>query len=118
MWKSLFADDMIHASPMGSYLFSVVLYCSMYGHMPKPVNEPMDVKSLFWLSRTVFGNQTLYPTVSEANYLRTWARRVQLEGYVPKTMSLPTPMVDDEAAMTNTTEEEYEDYDGESQGEN
>ena len=115
MWNKLFADDSIHASPYGSYLFAVVLYCTMYEHMPKPVHEPMDVKSLFWLSRTVYGNQTLYPSVDDANYLRKWARKVQLEGYVPESMSLPTP-VDYEADLANMTTnatDEYEDYDGE-----
>lgn len=118
IWNKLFADDKVHASPAGSYLFSVVLYATIYGHMPKPVYEETDVEDLFRQSRAIFGNQTLYPSVSEANYLRTWARRVQLEGYIPKTMIMPTPLEEnnnnEDLNATNATFE-YGEYDGDEQ---
>lgn len=88
-WFKLFADDMIHASPHGSYLFAVVLYSTIYGHMPKPVETDNDVRKLFVNSRAMFGENLRYPTVEEANYLRKWARKVQLHGYVPKKFKQP-----------------------------
>lgn len=120
MWKKLFAGNSVHASPYGSYLFSVVLHCAIYGHLPKPVQTEIDIQDLFNESRAMFygANETLaFPTISEANYLRMWARRVQLNDYVPKSMSLPVPLEYPDEAEANATEgDEYDKYDGEGNG--
>lgn len=89
MYAKLFAEDGIHASQHGTYLFACILYCTMYGHLPMSVHDDFDVRAVFFRSRALFGNNTMPPSHSEAQYLRSWARRIQVEGYVPKSMIFP-----------------------------
>lgn len=88
-WESLFLSDQVHASLRGSYLFAVVLYTKLFGHLPKKsASMPDDMGYLFGYSRKNLGvgnaNATnIYPTHEEAMYLRNIANRVVLKGHVP-----------------------------------
>jgi hypothetical protein len=87
VWEKLFLDDEIHASIHGSYLFAVVLYATLFGHLPKrDVSVPENVQALFADTRKLLGQggQQSFPTQEEAAYLRDVARRVVLRGEVPR----------------------------------
>eukprot|EP00977_Amphora_coffeiformis_P011509 scaffold2767_cov177-Amphora_coffeaeformis.AAC.83 len=86
LWEKLFVDDEIHSSVHGSYLFSCVLYATMYGHLPKrSTNNQVD--SLFANSRLLVGQDIEYPTAQEAFYYRRVAKRVALDGYLPTSLA-------------------------------
>jgi hypothetical protein len=74
-YAKLFAEDGIHASQHGTYLFACVLYCAMYGHLPMSVHDEFDVRAVFFRSRALFGSNTEAPSLSDANYLRKWAKK-------------------------------------------
>jgi len=86
LWEKLFIDDEIHSSVHGSYLFSCVLYATMYGHLPKrSTNNQVD--TLFAKSRLLVGQDIEYPTAQEAFYYRRVAKRVALDGYLPTSLA-------------------------------
>lgn len=103
MYAKLFAEDGIHSSQHGTYLFACILYCTMYGHLPMSVHDDFDVRAVFFRSRALFGNNTQPPSHSDAQYLRSWARRIQVEGYVPKSMIFPDE--DEQVYEYNVTED-------------
>jgi len=86
VWETLFLSDEMHASLYGSYLFACVLYTKLFGHLPKKsVSVPDHIEYLFTYSRKIIGQGSVsYPTSDEAAYLRGIAKRVVLEGHVPK----------------------------------
>jgi hypothetical protein len=98
MYNKLFAQDGIHASQHGTYLFACVLYCTIYGHLPLQPHDDFDIRSTFFKSRSIFGNTTA-PSVSDAQYLRYWARRVAVSGFIPKSMVMPTIQTEEEQAV-------------------
>lgn len=105
MYAKLFAEDGIHASQHGTYLFACILYATIYGHLPLAPHDDFDVRSLFFRSRALFGNNTGTPTQSEAQYLRKWARKIQVEGYTPRSMVFPEEE-EEEVAMWNMTDDQ------------
>lgn len=87
LWTKLFLSDQMHASLSGSYLFAVVLYTTLFGHLPKKdVSMPEHYEYLFQSSRKIVGQSVTYPSASEAAYLRHVAKKVVLDKYVPKTL--------------------------------
>lgn len=85
LWQKLFIDDDIHSSVHGSYLFSCVLYATMYGHLPRRSTNA-QIETLFSNSRLLVGQGIEYPTAREAFYYRRVAKRVALDGYIPTSM--------------------------------
>lgn len=86
LWQKLFIDDDIHSSVHGSYLFSCVLYATMYGHLPRRTTNT-QIEALFANSRLLVGGQNIdYPSAQEAFYYRRVAKRVALDGYTPTSM--------------------------------
>jgi hypothetical protein len=82
MWVQLFLDDAVHSSLHGSYLFSIVLYATMFRHLPsEEASIPEHIDSLFANSRRLVYGQ------KESLYYRNVARRVVLSGHVPKSFS-------------------------------
>ena len=105
MWKNLMFDyDGFHPSPYGSYLEGCVLYASMFGRMP-PLHD--SVEDLFSRSRAMHINVSdaplRYPTLDEANYLRSVAKRVVLQGFKPKSLL-------DSAAVRDLEQAEFGSY--------
>lgn len=108
MYAKLFAEDGIHSSQHGTYLFACILYCTIYGHLPTSVHDDFDVRAVFFRSRALFGDNTVTPTHQEAKYLRMWARKVQVEGYVPRSMIFPEKKEEVEQGGWNMTDDEMQ----------
>lgn len=88
LWEKLFLSDEMHSSMTGSYLFACVLYTKMFGHLPKrTVSIPRRMEYLFAFSRKTIGPDAIYPSQSEAEYLRGIAKRIVLDGYIPKSFN-------------------------------
>lgn len=85
LWEKLFLADKVHSSTYGSYLFANVLYCTIYGHLPKNARKLGGVASLFAKSRDIQDDSS-YPSPREANYLRTVAARVALHKHIPSVL--------------------------------
>jgi hypothetical protein len=84
-WQKLFLSDNMHSSLSGSYLFACVLYTKLFGHLPKrSISLPKHMEYLFAFSRRTIGQDAVYPSQSEAEYLRNIAKRIVLDGVVPK----------------------------------
>lgn len=87
LWLELFMEDGVHSSTKGTYLFSLVLYGTLFGHMPDhDVSIPDDTEELFAFSRRVLGEEITYPTTDEAKYMHNVASRVALNGYIPSSL--------------------------------
>jgi hypothetical protein len=87
-WESLFLSDNMHSSLSGSYLFACVLYTKLFGHLPKrAVSIPRHMEYLFAFSRRTIGQNAVYPSQGEAEYLRAVANRIVLKGEVPKSFT-------------------------------
>ena len=84
LWKKLFLDDAVHSSVYGSYLFSLVLSTTIFGHLPS-AETSYRMEYLFASSRRLVTNDNgvQYPSYEEARYLREVAARVVLKKYVP-----------------------------------
>jgi hypothetical protein len=106
-WRTLFSDDGIHASQAGTYLTACVLYCTMYGHLPAAVHSDYDMRKAFFRSRSLYGNTTSTPTLNQANYLRKWAKKVAVDGYIPKTMVMPTRNSNSDSQGSSGNEANY-----------
>jgi hypothetical protein len=88
MWKKLFFVDGFHPSPHGSYLMGCVLYATLTGHMPGPVDLLEHPKTLWSRARRMeIGTKYVmpYPTKDEATYLYHVARKVMIFNHRPKT---------------------------------
>jgi len=109
-WRHLFSDDGIHASQAGTFLTATVLYATIYGHLPAAVHKQWDMRNLFFRSRSLYGNTTATPTLSQAEYLRKWAEKVVLHGYVPKTMKLPSKQTYDSSSPEYAWSQEQQQY--------
>jgi hypothetical protein len=98
MYAKLFAQDGIHASQHGTYLFACVLYCTIYGHLPMQPHDDFDIRSAFFKSRAMFGDGAT-PSMSDVKYLRYWARRVAVSGFIPNSMVMPSVQTAQEQAV-------------------
>ena len=88
-WKNkMFAADLFHPSPHGSYLEACVVYITIFGRAPDPPSSQLSVESLYNRSRArqISGDVQLVPTDDEALYLRWIAQRVTLKGHVPSSL--------------------------------
>ena len=85
-WNRLFGEDLYHPSPHGTYLAACVVYATIYGRMP-PASTRFTTE-LFARSRSMqlSGEEQPLPTEEEALYLRWIAKRVALEGFVPRSL--------------------------------
>lgn len=91
LWPKLFLDDGIHPSAHGTFLYGLVIYATMTGHMPKykhVVVEDMENSDIFGSARRLqaTGTQAGFPTKDEADVLYKIAKKVALSGYKPKSM--------------------------------
>ncbi|KAL3938298.1 MAG: hypothetical protein SGBAC_006759 [Bacillariaceae sp.] len=86
LYSSLFLSSGVQPSPIGSLLYSLTIYASIYKTMPPRSNVMMsDMSQLFTVSRKVYseGSSTM-PTQQQAKILYKIARRVTLKGYKSK----------------------------------
>ena len=88
MWYRLFLDDFIYPSPYGTYLYGLVLYATIYGHMPRSSAVVMDdTSALFARARKIqYSNNTAFPTEDHAEYLYNVAKKVAVNGYIPRVL--------------------------------
>jgi hypothetical protein len=87
LWEKLFIDDEVHSSLIGSFLFSCVLYATIFGRLPsEEASRPENVQYLFEHSRKLIGQEVVYPSYSESEYLRNVAKRVVINGYIPSSL--------------------------------
>jgi hypothetical protein len=87
-WKRLFGQDNFHPSPHGTFLASNVIFCTIHKRLP-PASTRFT-ESVFSRSRgmQISGSSQPLPTEEEAIYLRWIAKRVALDGYIPKSLSM------------------------------
>ena len=88
MWEKLFLDDGIYPSPFGSYLYGLVVYATVYGHMPKKSRVVSDDMDKLWsrARKIQVSNYTGFPTKDDARYLYSIAELVTVDGYVPSSI--------------------------------
>ena len=99
LWERLFHVDLIHCSPLGTFLQGCVLHHTLFGSMPKiDVAVRGDMFTL-WMRARRFQpgdhRRTPFPTEEEAAYLYHVAKRVVVYGQMPQTL---TEYQDGEAA--------------------
>jgi len=89
LWERLFHVDLIHPSPLGTFLEGCVLHHTLFGSMPK--NEVAVRGDMFtlWMKARRFQpgdhRRTPFPTEEEAAYLYHVATRVVIYGHLPET---------------------------------
>lgn len=86
-WERLFAEDQYHPTPLGTYLAAFTVYGTIHGRLP-PASSRFT-ETVFNRSRAMNlpGHQVHpLPTEEEAIYLRWVAKRVALQGYIPKSL--------------------------------
>lgn len=88
VWENLIHMDEIHLTPAGTFLEGLIVYATLYGHLPSPsVVLNGDVANLFSNARrmTPSGHiQEAYPTMDNARYLYHIASRI-MKGEIPRT---------------------------------
>jgi len=86
LYSSLFLSSGVQPSPVGSLLYSLTIYASIYKTMPPRSNVMMnDMSQLFSTSRKVYSeDSSTLPTQQQAKILYKIARRVTLKGYKSK----------------------------------
>jgi len=87
-WKGLFGEDLYHPSPHGTYLAGCVIYSTIYNKLPSASSRFTD--EVFGRSRMMqlSGDAQPLPSEDEALYLRWIAKRVVLQGHVPKALEM------------------------------
>ena len=87
-WKNLFGEDKYHPSPRGTYLAACVIYCTIYNRLPPPSTR--FTTSVFSRSRSmqISGDVQPLPSEEEAIYLRYIAKKIALQGFIPKSLSI------------------------------
>jgi hypothetical protein len=88
LYQSLFLSEGVHPSPIGTLLYSLCIYASVYGTMPPRSNVYLDdMSQLFSNSRKLYseGSNSI-PTKSQAKTLYKIARRITLKGYKPSSL--------------------------------
>lgn len=87
-WEKLIHMDEIHLTPSGTFLEGLIVYATLYGHLPSPSRVLNgDVANLFTLARRMTPTehfQEPYPTFEQARYLYHIASRI-MEGELPRT---------------------------------
>ena len=85
-WKRLFGEDLYHPSPHGTYLAGCIIFSTIYKRLPSASSR--FTTEVFSRSRKMqlSGDRQPLPTEDEALYLRWIAKRVAIQGYVPKTL--------------------------------
>eukprot|EP00535_Pseudo-nitzschia_heimii_P012564 CAMPEP_0197198460 /NCGR_PEP_ID=MMETSP1423-20130617/33383_1 /TAXON_ID=476441 /ORGANISM="Pseudo-nitzschia heimii, Strain UNC1101" /LENGTH=529 /DNA_ID=CAMNT_0042652293 /DNA_START=263 /DNA_END=1853 /DNA_ORIENTATION=- len=87
-WQNLIHMDEIHLTPTGTFLEGLVVYATLYGHLPSPsVVLNGDVANLFSNARRMTPSehiQEAYPTLDNARYLYHIASRI-MNGEIPRT---------------------------------
>jgi hypothetical protein len=87
MWENLIHMDEIHLTPSGTYLEGLIVYATIYGHLPNPrIALNGDVANLFSNARRMTPSahiQEAYPTLDQARYLYHIASRV-INGEIPR----------------------------------
>jgi hypothetical protein len=90
MWYNLIHQDEIHLTPTGTYLEGLIVYSTIYGHLPNPqVVLNGDVANLFSNARRMTPSehiQEAYPTLDQARYLYHIARRI-MDGEIPRSFT-------------------------------
>ncbi|VEU33594.1 unnamed protein product [Pseudo-nitzschia multistriata] len=87
MWANLIHMDEIHLTPTGTYLEGLIVYATLYGHLPSPrvvLNE--NIANLFSNARRMTPSehiQEAYPTLDNARYLYHIASRI-MNGALPR----------------------------------
>jgi hypothetical protein len=91
LWQQLFGVDKVHASPMGTYLQSLVVYCTMYQKLPPPNIAIRPDMSYLFLSVRRFQpgvhRRSPFPTQEQARYLYNVADRVCVQKQMPRTLT-------------------------------
>jgi hypothetical protein len=86
VWTTLFGEDWYHPSPSGTYLMGCVLYITLFNRLPPAATR---FTSSLWRdarSMQLTGDDQPLPNSDEALYLRWIAKRVTLQGYIPKSL--------------------------------
>ena len=87
MWETLIHQDEIHLTPSGTYLEGLIVYATIYGHLPNPrIVLNGDVANLFSNARRMTPSahiQEAYPTLDRARYLYHVASRI-INGEKPR----------------------------------
>lgn len=87
MWDSLIHMDEIHLTPSGTFLEGLIVYATIYGHLPNPrVVLNGNVANLFSNARRMTPSehiQEAYPTLDQARYLYHTASRI-ISGEIPR----------------------------------
>jgi hypothetical protein len=87
MWRDLIHMDEIHLTPTGTYLEGLIVYATIYGHLPNPkIVLNGDIANLFSNARRMTPSthiQEAYPTLDQARYLYHVAARIQA-GELPR----------------------------------
>jgi hypothetical protein len=87
MWENLIHMDEIHLTPCGTYLEGLIVFATIYGHLPNPrIVLNGDVANLFSNARRMTPSehiQEAYPTLDQARYLYHVASRI-VNGELPR----------------------------------
>ena len=87
-WERLIHTDEIHPTPSGTFLEGLIVYATLYGHLPSPsVVLNGDTANLFSRARLMTPPahiQEEFPTVDMAQYLYHIASRI-MNGELPRT---------------------------------
>jgi hypothetical protein len=98
MWENLIHMDEIHLTPSGTFLEGLIVYGTIYGHLPHPsIVLNGDVANLFSNARRMTPSehiQEAYPTLDQARYLYHIAARI-MDGEIPRSF---TPYENGESA--------------------
>lgn len=88
LWQRLFWIDEYHPTPLGTYLIGCVVYGTIFGTEPPPSTTTQAIDALFANARRLqlSGDKVELPTVEEALYLRSIAKRVTFLGHVPESL--------------------------------
>ncbi|KAG7354664.1 hypothetical protein IV203_004020 [Nitzschia inconspicua] len=91
MWENLIHMDEIHLTPSGTFLEGLIVYATIYGHLPNPrIVLNGDIANLFSNARRMTPSehiQEAYPTLDQARYLYHVASRI-INGEVPRSFIL------------------------------
>ena len=89
LYNNLFLAGGTHPSPMGTLLYALTIFGTIYGSMPRrsAVYLGDDMEALFANSRRVqYSDSSDFPTESQAKTLYKIARRVSIGGYKPSSL--------------------------------
>jgi hypothetical protein len=117
VWENLIHMDEIHLTPSGTYLEGLIVYATIYGHLPDPkIVLNGDVANLFSNARRMTPSehiQEAYPTLDQARYLYHVASRI-INGELPRSFTQYENgesadfVPDDQAFQQNAQEESAE----------